>query len=734
MDAYKIGITIALSGNTSSFLGMFVRDLNRADVRVKEFERSVKRLKLTMAAGASVGALGVLGLGALKDVLKPAREYAHQLNILNMAGLKQAEIAQAVGAAWKNTGTVITSTATENLKSILDMRNVLSGGLPEAIQMLPIVSKIAAVMASSSEKAISGSSDSIAFNIAKAMDIMALNTPAEMEHGAARMSQVITAFQNRINPESIAATTFYARQARYDQDDFMRWGVVPSMMLERAGGGGGGGSRGIGPNLAAVNRMAVIGTMTKKTAGWFRDLGVLGGPDASRTTTTGVQTRGLNNQADWMTNPFMATWAHLVPAMQKKYGADIVNEPEKMRAILATSGMTQMAMSQIMEWVTKPGNVMRDAANVGVLPELKTLPPLLRDIATKMDLDPRSGAMPYSEAYKTALKNDPELAIKAAEAQWTNLKTVIGNELIPILIPALQKLAAVLHDLAEWGRANPALLHKLVVGFAELSAAMAIGGTLVAVASGFALLKLSLVDLPRLLKLAQAAALGAGAPPAGGASGGAASGGGFWSKLFKGATMFAVGQAVGDYINTHPKETPFLQTPKGPYAPGMTAGQFMTGGNNQPGVPIMATFEALKRLVTEAGKPAVPLQKVGGLLSVIAGAGAGAAAGLDSVGAAIGRLMNSVTRGIAGGSGTSQEGKVIPIPGKQSDAGGHHHVVAAIERLAAKMPAQVVLDGRVVGHMMMNRLERETERTASGRDGVDSRAHLIPAGAGNFYG
>jgi len=481
IDAYKIGVSIAMSNGVSSVLAVIQKDVLGLRAAVDLTNGGFSKMKVAIGglAGVTFGAGMLAGLYKLSGA---AERYTEQLNTMRMAGINGMELAQSVSEAWKIAGTIPTTTATGNLKALLDMRNNLVGGLPEAIKMLPITAKIATVMAASSDKKLSGSADDIAFAVAKGMDIMGYNTADQMEHGAARMSQVISAFQNRVSPDAIAATTFYARQARYDMDDFMRWGVVPSMMLERAGSGG---SKGIGPSLAAVNRMAVVGTMTKKSAEWFSSLGLLHGPQV-KTTTTGVQTAGLDDQKAWSSNAFIATWKDLVPAMQKKYGAGIVDDPSKMRAIIAGSGMTQMAMSQVMEWVTKPGNVLRDAQNVGVLPDLKLLPPALRDIATKLGLDPTRGAMPYDKAYDEARAHSPRAARLALGDSWDNLQVAIGKLITPTTVAMMDGLAAAIVKVAKIVNDHPTATKWLLGVAAGLGAVLVVAGTVAIAAAAFA--------------------------------------------------------------------------------------------------------------------------------------------------------------------------------------------------------------------------------------------------------
>src|ERR1700733_3480817 len=119
-EAFKIGITIALTNTVSSALGMMAKDFAKTDAEALKLKATLKEIKTLGMAGALFGGIGYAGFKLIEATVKPAAEYAHQLNIMNMAGMKQVEIADAVGAAWKNSRDVLTTTATQNLKSLLD--------------------------------------------------------------------------------------------------------------------------------------------------------------------------------------------------------------------------------------------------------------------------------------------------------------------------------------------------------------------------------------------------------------------------------------------------------------------------------------------------------------------------------------------------------------------------------------------------------------------------------------
>src|SRR5690348_7153371 len=170
-EAYKVGIRLSLVSNVATGLAAMSRQFAATHAQAKALQLQLNRLKALALTGGAVTGAGLFGLHVMGKMLEPAEEYAHQLNVMNTAGLTHVEQVQAIAAAWKNTGTVITTTATDNLKSLLDLRNVL-GSLSEAQMALPIVSRIQAVLASSTEGRVSGNAKDLAFGMAKALDVI----------------------------------------------------------------------------------------------------------------------------------------------------------------------------------------------------------------------------------------------------------------------------------------------------------------------------------------------------------------------------------------------------------------------------------------------------------------------------------------------------------------------------------------------------------------------------------
>jgi len=459
-NAYSVAVKVKLLDHVTGGLMSMSKQFNMVNGNAVRLEAQLGKIKLLAMTGAGLGAAGFMGLGLIGKMIKPAEEYVHQLNIMNMAGLKHKDMADAIGDAWKNTGSVITTTATENLRSLLDLRNVL-GNMDEARMALPIVSRIQAVLAASSEGQISGHSKDLAYSMAKALDIIgAAQDKQSFDKQAEMMAKVVVATQGRVTPEAFKSTFQYARQAKYRLNDEFKYEILPSLIQENAsGGGGGGGSRGVGPMLAAFYRWSNQGYINKKALPELMSLGLVKGGTALQTTTQGTTVGSFRNSDLAASNPFQWVQQVLVPALKHKYGANLSRDQLMMHINAITRG-NQLAGNLVGEFAFKPVNFTRDQANI-------------------------RGTMSATEAYQAALSNDPNTAYKALGAQWENFKTAFTMGVVPVLIPALMNLTKSFNGLANWSRENPNLAKNMALGFTALFGAMALGGTINMVTASF---------------------------------------------------------------------------------------------------------------------------------------------------------------------------------------------------------------------------------------------------------
>ena len=452
-EAYKVGIKLSLINHVSPGLLLMSKQLSQTDKAAELLQTRLNKIRPLGMTGAAPGRAGFMGLSVLAKMIKPAEEYARQLNTMNTAGLKHKEMADAIGTAWKTTGAVITTTASENLRSLMDLRNVM-GNMEKARMALPVIARVQAVLAASSEGQIAGNAKELAYSMAKELAIGgAAKSPEMFARQAELMAKVIIATHGRVTPEAL--NRVFARQAKFGLGNEYGYEILPSLIRKYASSGGGG-SGGVEQMHAAFARWALQGYINRQSMPELAKLGLIDPNTALAATTSGTGAMKAAELAK--ANPFAWVQEALVPAIENQYGKNLTRD-QLMPHILEIARDHRLAAKLIMEFAFKPNDFLRDQASV-------------------------RGTMSTADAYKAAISGDLNTAEEALGAQWINFKTALMLSVVPVLIPALNKISSGLQDFARWARENQPLVKNLVTGFAALAGTLAFGGVVVAVTAG----------------------------------------------------------------------------------------------------------------------------------------------------------------------------------------------------------------------------------------------------------
>ena len=94
-EAYKVGITIALTNQISRGLFLIQGDLAKTDAKAKQLHATLKEIKLLGIGGAILGGIGYAGLHALGKTLSAAKEYQQALAQFKSLNLGDAINSQA---------------------------------------------------------------------------------------------------------------------------------------------------------------------------------------------------------------------------------------------------------------------------------------------------------------------------------------------------------------------------------------------------------------------------------------------------------------------------------------------------------------------------------------------------------------------------------------------------------------------------------------------------------------
>ena len=79
-EAYKVGITIALTNKVSSALAVIGKDLVGVDLKAAKLNATLREIKMVGLAGALLGGTGLIGLRALDKSYEAAKKYEQALN------------------------------------------------------------------------------------------------------------------------------------------------------------------------------------------------------------------------------------------------------------------------------------------------------------------------------------------------------------------------------------------------------------------------------------------------------------------------------------------------------------------------------------------------------------------------------------------------------------------------------------------------------------------------------
>lgn len=476
-EAYKVGVTLALQNQVSAALGLIAREFIKTDAEAKKLQGTLKEIKLLGMTGMILGGAGFLGLGAIKAAVKPASEYVHQLELAKVAGMSQLEIAKATGSAWQATGKVMTTTASENLAAIRELRMVF-GDTEHAIEHMATVQRLQAVL----QTVRGGSAHDEAYTVAKALEMKgAVKNPAEFEAAADLMTKAIIASGGKVAAADFLSTFKYGRAATIGWDDRFTYSILPTLIQEMKSSGGTGGAGGPGNALMSAYAAVVGGAVPQKALKVWQSLGLL---DSSKIvwnkvgSAKGLRPGGIMGSETFQSDPYRWTQQFLVPALVKA-GYD-----------------TEAKQRQVLQYLfpnRTAGFIMSQMALQG----------------WKFDRDQKIiGQASGLSAYDELIRRDPVMAEKALGAQWENFKIALGKTIVPVLIPLLRSLTDALNGLATFTARHPTLTQGLMLTFTALSALATVGGGLLVGAAGLKLAGVALTTLTGLPLASAAAGLG----------------------------------------------------------------------------------------------------------------------------------------------------------------------------------------------------------------------------------
>ena len=453
-EAYKVGITIALTNHVTQALTLMRGDFARTDAAALKLQATMKQIKLLGMGGAILGGTGYAGLHALGKTYEAAKEYQQALAQFKSMNLGDAINSQADKFA--RGSSVIGASATDLIRTTRDLTTVL-GDFGHARELAPGFAQL-----KFANQAVYGG-HGLEFNEGQLRDLERI---IEMKGGfksskdflaqASMMQQVIAGTGGMVKPSDYLnfIKTAGVSGRLLDNKSFY-YGMEP--LIQEMGGNR------VGTGLMSAYNNLAQGRSTVRASTELMRLGLLDKSMVEFTkigTIKQVRPGALKGMDAYAANPFQWMQDVLLPAM-------------KSRGITSESGILN-------EMGVLFGN--RTASGLFSLMFLQQ-----EKIAKNMKLT--EGAM-GTEALVKLARTSPQGAEMALGKAWENLKIATGEALIPIIIPALNGLANVLRAIGNWTTRHPTMFNTLIYGFAGLSTALLFSGAVMTLKAAFLGLRL----------------------------------------------------------------------------------------------------------------------------------------------------------------------------------------------------------------------------------------------------
>jgi hypothetical protein len=449
IEAYKVGITISLYNKVSHALGFIRSDLAKTDAEAKKLRATLGQINKLGIAGVILGGAGYAGLHALGKTLDAAKEY--QQAFAQMKSLNLGDAVNTQADKFARGSSVIGASATDLMRTTRDLTTVL-GDFGMAQKLAPGFAQL-----KFANQAVYGG-HGMDFNegqlraLEKIIEMKGgFKSPQEFLAQASMMQQVIAGTGGMVKPNDYLAFIKTAGVAgRLLDNKSFYYGMEP--LIQELGGNR------VGTGLMSAYNNLAQGRSTVRASTELMRLGLLDPKMVDYTkigTIKQVRPGALKDTAGFGANPYGWMQDTLLPAMRSK-------------GVTSEQGVLQ-EMGVIF------GN--RTASSLFSLMFLQQ-----EKIAKNMAMS--QNAMGADQLVKLA-RTSPQGAEMALGKAWENLKIASGEALIPVIIPALNKLAAAIRVIGQWVYRHPRMFDALIYGFAGLSAALLFSGSVLTLKAAF---------------------------------------------------------------------------------------------------------------------------------------------------------------------------------------------------------------------------------------------------------
>lgn len=461
IEAYKVAVKISLTENITSGLLAITKGFNTTNEQAERFQRQMASIgKMTLAGGALVG-VGLMITKGLDATIKAANDLVKAQNDFKTLNLTVQENAQVNATAQQVSHQVMGTTIAGNIRLIQDLHTAL-GDLHHSIELAPVFAKYESTVGMALGK---HATDGMVNAAARALEHRGgavVNDPKEFQKELEWMSQVQLASKGRVSPKDFLSASQSGKMAFTLLDPKYLYGGFAGLMSMNGGFQS-------GTALMTTFNSLIGGHMDKKAKGFLADLGMSSeGVSKARMKMMADAMKGMNPTERSIYQQSLGGESLLSGGLKDEY-VKLFATPDKLAALMAEKVRERfgrnMTDTEVAETIAK--NFNRNTG--GFLGQhILNAQKLSKDAAIFRH------SQDFNQGYDTYL-NSPDGAANALSASWTNLKAVLGIQLIPTLTNATMGLANFIDKLSKIAEDNP-----LLVKIAMYATAAAAGLTILA--------------------------------------------------------------------------------------------------------------------------------------------------------------------------------------------------------------------------------------------------------------
>lgn len=443
IEAYKVAVKLNLSENVTAGLLGISRHFARTEQSAASLRNELGRIGKMTAVGGGLLAVGISISKGLDAALKSAKEVARAQADFKTLNLNTAEMASVNAKAMEQTHKTLGSTIAGNIRLIQDLHTAF-GDLHHALEFAPQFTRYETVVkAALGERAADGTVNAMA----RALEHRGgrvVNDPKEFQKELAMATQVQLATRNRVSPKDYLQASQTGKMAYALLSPEYLYGQFAGLMSMNGGFQS-------GTALMTAFSSLIGGHMDKKAKGFLADIGMYEeGVSKNRMKLMQDAMKGMSPEERRIYMQSLGGESLLSGGLKSQYAAMFAN-PDQLAAVMAQNVRARFGANlsdeQVAEIIAK--NFNRNTGNF-IGQHILNRSKFAKDAAIFRH------AQDYNSAYGTYM-NAPDGAAMALSASWTNLKAVLGLQLLPTVTKLTLAFAKFLDKTSEFAEKHPQL-------------------------------------------------------------------------------------------------------------------------------------------------------------------------------------------------------------------------------------------------------------------------------------